>query len=65
MSQDGEVGLFLRSAEDRVDVGNAGAAAAAVIRVIRHREEAGSLGQSALGANSFVEVGNNGDIERS
>ncbi|KFL61125.1 uncharacterized protein TERG_11965 [Trichophyton rubrum CBS 118892] len=64
VSQDGEIGLLLRSAEDGVDVGNAGTAAAAVIRVIRHREEAGSLGQSALRANGLVKVGNNGDVER-
>lgn len=62
LGQNGQVGSSLLAAQDRVDVGNGGAAAAAVVGVVGDGEEAGALGQLALLSNLGVEVGDDGNV---
>lgn len=63
VGEDGEVGAALLAAEDGVDVGDRGGAALAVVGVVGDVEEAGALGELALGADLVVEVVNDGDVE--
>ena len=62
VGEDGQVRTLLITAQNGVNVGDTGAAAAAVIRVVGDVEEANALGQLTLVADVVVEVLNDGNI---
>ena len=61
--EDGKIWSPFFATEDWVNVGYAGAAAAAIVRVVGHGEEADSCFQSSGILDFFVEVMDDGDIQ--
>ena len=62
VGEDGQVRTLLITAQNGVNIGDTGAAAAAVIRIVGDVEEADSLGQLTLVADVVVEVLNDGNV---